>query len=200
MDSANLQIGSLLAQRNVTEILGLVREAVLDLGSLTVTEATNQALTASRKTRRPPSFGRLRKIRHLLECADRPFEQAITVTCFDAASEYNFETREPPTATPGPAIAGNFPFPDLIRSTKNQGFLAVYNIAAKITTSEFILVLNPDVDVQPGASDSLLKLALENPTPRIWGGPTILPSESRLGYELRGYNSECSVNGEDADF
>ena len=70
----------------------------------------------------------------------------------------------------------------LITSDKNNGFSSGNNIGIKTTSSEFVLLLNSDTIVRPGAIESLVKTLQDNPkmgmaSPRLeW--PDGSPQES----------------------
>lgn len=54
-------------------------------------------------------------------------------------------------------IAQKYPQVKLIRNDKNMGFGAPNNEAAKISTGEFLLFLNPDMRVSPGSLDKMVE-------------------------------------------
>ena len=76
------------------------------------------------------------------------------------------------------AIAARFPDIRLIRSERNLGFAAANNRAAKESTAEYLLLLNPDTVVLDGAIDRLLAFAREHPRAGIWGGRTVFADRS----------------------
>ncbi len=60
----------------------------------------------------------------------------------------------------------------LMRETRNHGFAQANNLAAVRARGEFLLLLNPDTVVPPGALDALLAEAERHPKAGIWGGRT----------------------------
>lgn len=76
------------------------------------------------------------------------------------------------------AIAAEFPEAILLAETDNHGFAKANNIAAKIATGEFLLLLNPDTLILDGAVDKLLEYANRNPDAKIWGGRTLYADHS----------------------
>ncbi|WP_410000902.1 glycosyltransferase family 2 protein [Vannielia litorea] len=71
------------------------------------------------------------------------------------------------------AIAEAFPDVRLIADDTNHGFAKANNIAAKMVTGEYLLLLNPDTIVLDGAIDALVSFARARPEARIWGGRTL---------------------------
>lgn len=56
---------------------------------------------------------------------------------------------------------------------KNIGFAQACNLAAAQSAGKWILLLNPDTEVQPDAIDALVDFAEANPGPGVYGGRTI---------------------------
>jgi GT2 family glycosyltransferase len=77
------------------------------------------------------------------------------------------------------AIAAEFPDIRLLAETENHGFARGNNIAAGLTSAEYLLLLNPDTVVLDGAIDKLLAFARAHPEARIWGGRTVF-ADGRL--------------------
>ncbi|MCC0064380.1 MAG: glycosyltransferase family 2 protein [Defluviimonas sp.] len=73
------------------------------------------------------------------------------------------------------AVAAAFPQVELIRSTTNEGFAKANNIVAARARSNWLLLLNPDTEVQDGAVDKLLAFARSRPAGGIYGGRTVFP-------------------------
>lgn len=98
------------------------------------------------------------------------------------------ETRETPfhtvvldnASTDGSAeaIAAEFPQVDLIASPENLGFAKANNVVAAEARTEWILLLNPDTEVQDGAVDKLMAFARAHPENGIYGGRTVFPDGS----------------------
>ncbi len=76
------------------------------------------------------------------------------------------------------AVAAAFPQVDLIRSAENLGFARANNVIAETVASEWLLLLNSDTEVLPGAIDALLGFARANPAQGIYGGRTRFPDGS----------------------
>jgi GT2 family glycosyltransferase len=74
------------------------------------------------------------------------------------------------------------PWCQLIVNSSNVGFAAANNIALGFTTSDFVMLLNPDTVVEPGTIDRLIGYLARNPSvgvvgPRLLNGDgTIQPS------------------------
>jgi GT2 family glycosyltransferase len=60
-------------------------------------------------------------------------------------------------------VRGAFPEVQIIANTENLGFAAGNNQAIRAGGSPFVLILNPDTEVQPGALDTLLHTFAEAP-------------------------------------
>lgn len=76
------------------------------------------------------------------------------------------------------AIAEAFPQVELHRSPDNLGFAAGNNRAAEGATGEWLLLLNSDTEVLPGAIQNLLAFAKANPQAGIVGGKTLFADGS----------------------
>lgn len=76
------------------------------------------------------------------------------------------------------AIASRFPQAELIRSPENIGFARANNLVAESITSEWMLLLNPDTEVHPGAIANLLAFSKAHPEAGITGGRTVFPDGS----------------------
>jgi N-acetylglucosaminyl-diphospho-decaprenol L-rhamnosyltransferase len=64
----------------------------------------------------------------------------------------------------------HFPQVKLIANKKNMGFAAANNQAYKEFTGKYLILLNPDARVQPGAIDRAVAFMEENPEVGICGG------------------------------
>ena len=71
------------------------------------------------------------------------------------------------------AIAAAFPQVQLIRSADNLGFARANNQVAAAARTEWLLLLNPDTECQPGAVDRLLSFGKAHPKGGIYGGRTL---------------------------
>lgn len=76
------------------------------------------------------------------------------------------------------AIAEAFPDVQLHRSPDNLGFAAGNNRAAEGARGEWLLLLNSDTEVLPGAIQNLLAFAKANPQAGIVGGRTLFADGS----------------------
>ena len=61
---------------------------------------------------------------------------------------------------------------EMIRSDENLGFGPAINLGAQRARADWILLLNPDTMVHPGAIDRMLVCAEERPECRVFGGVT----------------------------
>jgi len=68
------------------------------------------------------------------------------------------------------AIAEAYPDIHLMAETDNHGFAKANNIAAEVSTGEYVLLFNPDTLVLDGAIDKLLAFAQAQPDAGLWGG------------------------------
>jgi GT2 family glycosyltransferase len=76
------------------------------------------------------------------------------------------------------AVAAAFPRVELIRSPENLGFARANNVIAETATSEWLLLLNSDTEVLPGAIENLLAFARARPGHGVYGGRTVFPDGS----------------------
>lgn len=72
-------------------------------------------------------------------------------------------------------VASEFPQARLIASTENLGFARGVNRAAEESTGEFVLLLNPDMEVHPGAIERIVAFAGAHPEHGLYGGRTLDP-------------------------
>lgn len=61
----------------------------------------------------------------------------------------------------------------VVESKDNLGFASGNNYAAKLSTGDYLLLLNPDTIVKNRAIDNLVEYATKKPNDGIWGGKTI---------------------------
>lgn len=73
------------------------------------------------------------------------------------------------------AISAAYPQVKVIASDRNLGFAAANNLLAAQATTEWLLLLNPDTEVEPGAIDNLLDFSKNRPQAGITGGRTVFP-------------------------
>ena len=71
------------------------------------------------------------------------------------------------------AVAREFPNVKLIASGENLGFARANNEVIKSVYTEYVLLLNPDTEVQGRAIERLLEFAKANPQYGIFGGRTV---------------------------
>jgi len=71
------------------------------------------------------------------------------------------------------AIAAEFPQVKVIAESENHGFAKANNIAAKLATGQFLLLLNTDSVVLDGAIDKSIAFARANPSAKLWGARTL---------------------------
>jgi len=70
-------------------------------------------------------------------------------------------------------IRNNFPNVELIESKENLGFAGGVNLGAKASSSDYILLLNPDTLILEGAIDKLMQFSKKKPNAGVWGGITL---------------------------
>lgn len=66
-----------------------------------------------------------------------------------------------------------FPQVRLVALEDNIGFGRAVNLAAEVARGEYLLLLNPDTEVRPGAVQALLRVARANPRAGLVGGRTL---------------------------
>ncbi|MBC7328295.1 glycosyltransferase [bacterium] len=77
-----------------------------------------------------------------------------------------------------------FPQIKLIQMGENKGYSAACNAGIKVATGQFILILNPDTEVLPGAFEKLLNFALEHPEAGIIG-PQLIGFDGKVQMSCR---------------
>lgn len=110
----------------------------------------------------------------------------MTLAClrsvFDQTRETSFELIVVDnSSTDGSADAIDSEFTGrirFVRSRENMGFARANNEAARLASSEFLLLLNPDTVVLRGAIDRLIEFAHRRPAAGIWGGRTLFADGS----------------------
>lgn len=75
-------------------------------------------------------------------------------------------------------VASEFPQARLVASDENLGFALGVNRAAEQASGEFVLLLNPDMEVHPGAIQALVEFARAHPEHGLYGGRTLDPDGS----------------------
>jgi hypothetical protein len=81
-------------------------------------------------------------------------------------------------------IEAKFPWARLIKNSENLGFSKACNQGIETAQGRYILLLNPDSIVQPGALRALIRFGDENPKAGIIG-PKILNPDGSLQYSCR---------------
>jgi N-acetylglucosaminyl-diphospho-decaprenol L-rhamnosyltransferase len=81
-------------------------------------------------------------------------------------------------------ISRSFPDFDLIPSDRNLGFAAANNLAVARGSAEYVLILNPDTVVGPGALAALLEVMDEHPEVGICG-PALVRADGRPDHAAR---------------
>ncbi|MFO1169959.1 MAG: glycosyltransferase family 2 protein [Hyphomicrobiaceae bacterium] len=111
--------------------------------------------------------------------------RAMTLACLDsitAGAPYtSYETIVVDNASSdgsAEAIADHGGATQFIPSSINLGFAAANNRAAELARGDYILLLNPDTVVQPGAISALVDFAKRTPDARMWGGRTLFADGS----------------------
>ena len=66
-------------------------------------------------------------------------------------------------------IAADFPGVTFIQSPENLGFGRCNNLGLRDATGEFVLFLNPDTEIHPGALEALLEVAVADPSVGLVG-------------------------------
>ncbi len=81
-------------------------------------------------------------------------------------------------------VAADFPAVHLIRNRENTGFACANNQAIREAHGDYLLLLNPDTLVHPGALDRLVAVMEEHPEAGI-GGAKLLNRDGTLQYSCR---------------
>jgi GT2 family glycosyltransferase len=72
-------------------------------------------------------------------------------------------------------LEGTCPGLSVVHSPRNLGFAAAVNLGTATTSSGYVLLLNPDARLAPGALDIAITHLEENPDVGILGGRVVLP-------------------------
>lgn len=70
-------------------------------------------------------------------------------------------------------VAASFPEVRIVPSKGNVGFAAGNNLLADAARGRFLLLLNPDVELKPGAVDRLMEATQTHASASAWGGVTL---------------------------
>ncbi|MBI1798269.1 MAG: glycosyltransferase family 2 protein [Candidatus Eisenbacteria bacterium] len=84
------------------------------------------------------------------------------------------------------ALAQWAPSARLIANRENVGYARAVNQGIGATTGEFILIMNPDCELRPGAARRLVEYLRAHPRAAITG-PRILNSDGSLEYSVRSF-------------
>ncbi|MGQ9524722.1 MAG: glycosyltransferase family 2 protein [Armatimonadota bacterium] len=83
-------------------------------------------------------------------------------------------------------VAEQHPWAKLIRSERNLGFSAGNNIGIRAATGRYVMLLNPDTLVHPGALRTLVEFADSHPEAGIIG-PRLLNADGSIQYSCRSF-------------
>ncbi|HET6454862.1 MAG TPA: glycosyltransferase family 2 protein [Armatimonadota bacterium] len=83
-------------------------------------------------------------------------------------------------------VRREFPRVRLIENKANLGFAKGANQGVRSSTGRYVLLLNPDSEVKPGALSAMVRFGDENPEIGIFG-PKILNPDGSLQYSCRGF-------------
>lgn len=75
-------------------------------------------------------------------------------------------------------VERDFPFVRILEPAGNTGFASANNRLARHAAGRFLILLNPDTELEEGAIDRLVDTAVENPDYRILGGLSRTPGTS----------------------
>ena len=81
-------------------------------------------------------------------------------------------------------VAADFPEVRLIANKTNRGFAAANNQALETVTGEFVLLLNPDTDVHPGALNNLVEFMRAHPRAAVVA-PQLLNTDGSIQRSCR---------------
>jgi len=81
-------------------------------------------------------------------------------------------------------VRREFPWVRMIRNAENVGFARAGNIGIEAARGRYILLLNPDTEIEKGAFPALVRFGDENPDVGIFG-PKILNPDGSLQYSCR---------------
>ena len=101
-----------------------------------------------------------------------------------AMRQYGYEIRFVDNGEDGTQniVRTQFPQVEVLESRGNIGFAAANNYLARGASGEWLLLLNPDTQLQPDALDILLRIADASPDYAVLGGLALGPSGDPLPY------------------
>jgi GT2 family glycosyltransferase len=76
----------------------------------------------------------------------------------------------------GDFLAEKYPEVRFIASSRNGGFAAGNNLGIRAATGRYVLIMNPDITVRPGAIDALVDFMDNNPTIGVCGPRLLRPN------------------------
>ena len=83
-------------------------------------------------------------------------------------------------------VAATFPFVHLICNECNLGFAAANNQGIRSSRGDFVLLLNSDTEVQPGAIETLLSFMIANPGVGVVGPRLLQPDGTAQPFAFGG--------------
>jgi hypothetical protein len=104
------------------------------------------------------------------------YTRRAIASVFNETRSTNFELIVVDNASTDNSVAllsASFPDIKLFESADNLGFAGGVCLGVEEAQGEYLLLLNPDTIVQPGAIDKLLQFARKHPDNGIWGGVTL---------------------------
>ncbi len=75
-------------------------------------------------------------------------------------------------------IKERFPYVKLVENSENSGYAEGNNIGLKLASGDYILLLNPDTEIQPGAIEELIACINRNPDTAAAAAKLIYPDGS----------------------
>ena len=91
-------------------------------------------------------------------------------------------------------VAGEFPEVCLVANRENLNYAAGSNQALRLATGEFLLLLNPDTEVPPGAPEVLIRLLREHREAAV-AAPALIHSDGRVQPSVRGFPTPRALVG-----
>jgi len=92
-------------------------------------------------------------------------------------------------------VASDFPWARLIANAENRNYAAGNNQGLALAAGEFVLLLNPDTEVPPGALQALIAFLRENPRAGAVS-PALVHPDGRLQPSVRGFPTPRALTGE----
>ena len=87
----------------------------------------------------------------------------------------------------GEMVRQSFPQVSIIRNSRRLGYPRNGNIGIRASRGRYVLMLNPDIEVRPGAFDALISFMDLHPEAGIAGAKLLNP-DGTLQYSCRGYS------------